>query len=271
MPRKSSFSLAAGTPAPVTITTPDVVNLEAQAQLALSPATGFVVIDNDTFIEAGERYNAVVAFINSVTESFKEPKALAYKAHKAVTALEAKFLQPALLAKEHLAFQQLDYRRRLEALRLAEERRIREEQQRLADIEHAKQQAILDAEVEAQRKRLEEDKLPWEFTEEDEQAVERIVLPEPEVAPIRLPSNVPYVVGGPVVRKKPFAGRCLDIKKLIIEAGKRAEAGDDYLIKSGVLQIDQVKLNDLAREHQGLLKDVFPGCEAYQGETLARG
>lgn len=254
---------------PVTITTPNVKDLEAEAQLALSPATGFVVIDNETFIEAGERYNTVVAFIDSVTQSFKEPKTLAYKAHKAITALEAKFLQPALLAKEHLAFQQLEYRRRLDIARIAEEDRIRREQQKIAEAEHTRQQAILDAEVAAlrqQRQQLDDEKCPWEFGEADEAAslpVERVVLPEPEVAAVRLPSNVPFVAGGPSVRNSPWMAK-VDLKTLVAAAAK-----DDNLLQ--YLEAKLPLLNAAAREHGQCVGDIIPGVTAYREERLARG
>ncbi len=157
MPRKSSPKASAAatevapiaTPPPVTITAPNIPNLTEQYQVAVSPAVGFCVKDNASFLEAGERFNAVVAFIDFIETAFKASKALAYQTHKSITALEGQFLGPAMQAKQHLAAQQLNWRRQLDAQREAEERRIREEQQRLALEEHARQQAILDAEVEA--------------------------------------------------------------------------------------------------------------------------
>lgn len=275
----SHTPIVAGAPASVTITTPNADDLEQQSQLAISRATGFCVIDNASYIEAGERFNAVVGFINSVTEAFKEPKALAYNAHRSISALESRLLNPAAIAKDHLATQLFAYRKRLEAARIAEEQRIQREQQALALAIREREQASLDAEVAYRQKLIDEayaksqdEALPWEQDDlDDPVTVERVILPEPEIAPVRLPSSVPVQAGGPVVRKKPFAGRIVDFRKLVIEAGKRAEAGDDSLINSGVLQVNVVKLNDLAREHQFLLKDVFPGTEAFQEETLVRG
>lgn len=253
-------------PAPVTLNIPNVADVTEQYQVAVTPAVGFCVTDNQSFIEAGERFNAVKDFIDYITALFKKPKADAYQAHKSITALESQFLEPALQAKKHLADQQLAWRDHLKAIKLAEEQRLQREAQAQAEADRVRQQAILDAEAAAKQRLLDEaaaERLPWEIDENEPTVVERVVLPEPEVAPVRLPSNVPFVAGGPAVRNSPWMAK-VDLKALVLAASK-----DDRLLQ--YLEPKMPLLNAAAREHGQCVGDIIPGVTAYREERLARG
>jgi len=88
-----------------------------------------------------------------------------------------------------------------------------------------------------------------------------------DVPAIRLPSTIPAVMGVSS-RLKPWMGRCDDFKALVIWLGKQAEEGDTRFLDCIVL--NQVRLNQLAKDHTTALKEILPGCVAVQEEGLAR-
>lgn len=267
----TEVAVIAATPAPATITAPDAIGLFKRYEQSVSPMAAFQVTSNESYAQAGDAFTKIGNFMTEIETAFKPSKSAADLAHKNITALEGMFLKPAKVVKENLALQILSWRRKLEDERLAEQQRLQREAEAEAARQRAADQARINAENEQRLLEAELNRAPWE-TGEAVPEPELITLPDPAPVPVvQLPSNVPYIPGGPSARKKPFAGRVTDLRKLIIEAGKRAEAGDNFLVSLGILQVDQVKLNQLAREHQAALGEIIPGVEAFQDKTLARG
>jgi len=83
---------------------------------------------------------------------------------------------------------------------------------------------------------------------------------------VRLASTVPVIAGGPSIAKKPWKASLYDFKSLVIEAGKRAAAGDLSLLD--YLEFNQVFSNTKARELGEDMAKVVPGVRAVREDTL---
>jgi len=75
-------------------------------------------------------------------------------------------------------------------------------------------------------------------------------------------------VAGVGTRLKPWMGRCDDFAKLVIWIGKQAAEGDTRFLD--VITLNQVRLNQMAKDHTTALQEILPGCRAVQEEGLAR-
>ncbi len=265
----TEVAVRAATPAETTVKPPNALGFFEKYQQRVAPLQAYRVVDNATYVVAGQAYAAVRDYIDEVTAAFKGPKSDSHKAWKGICALEGMFVDPAAGVADSLSIQLLAWKRKLDDERVAEERRLQEiERQRL------QREADERAEQEREARRLAEidaaaEVMPWDEPVEPV-AVELppVVTISIDVPMVRLPSTVPYIAGGPSTRKKPWAGRCVDFRLALIEAAKRAEAGDVSMLQ--LFAVAEVRLNQLAREHQSALSEVFPGFEAFQEETLAR-
>ncbi len=266
----TEVAVRAATPAETTVKPPNALGFFEKYQARVAPLQAYRVVDNASFVVAGQAYTEVRNYIDEVTAAFKGPKSDSHKAWKGICALEGMFVDPAAGVADNLSNQLLAWKRKLDDERVAEERRLQE-------IERRRLQQEADERAELQRKErfaaeieAAAEVMPWEEVEAEALSV---VEPPPEpvvvyVPAVRLPSTVPYIAGGPSTRKKPWAGRVTDFKALVIEAARRAERGDDSMLQ--ILQVDAVRLNQLAKDHGLSLGEVYPGTEGYQDEVLAR-
>ncbi len=266
MPAPTEVAVRAATPAPTTVTAPNALTYFEQYQKKVAPLQGYQVTSNEDYIFAGQSYTQIKGYVDDIEAAFEAPRDAAHKAWKSICNLQNMFTGPANAVLDNLSKQTLAWKRILDDRRAAEERRIQAERQAEAD------RLIREA---AEKQRLEllaaqAEVLPWEEPDEPVAESAAPVIVMPEVPVVRLPSTVPYIPGGPSTRKKPWAGRGVDLKAFILEAARRSAAGDDSLIQSGIVAFDGVRLNQLAREHMGTLGEVFPGVESFQDETLAR-
>jgi hypothetical protein len=265
----TELAVQAATPPPTTITAPDGSEFFSQYRQVIAPLEAFQVVDNNSFVAAGLAFTKVGNWIDAVEAAFAPAKKAANQAHKAITTLEAMFVGPAAAVKENLTNQVLAWREKLETERRAEEARLQREQQAKAELERQRLQVIADAEAEDRRQQAAEreaELMPWEEAEAIPEP-EQVIVPLAEVPEVRLPSPIPTVMGLNY-RSTPWKAR-IDLKALVIEAGKRAEGGDDSLLQ--YLEAREPMLNALAREHGNSISMIVPGVTAYRETGLARG
>ncbi len=252
--------LIVNTPPAVTVSAPDTTELVKAYTDEILPLSKFTITNNQQYVEANALWTKAKGFRSRVEDLFKAAKSAAHQAHKAITSLESQLIAPADQIAAHMQNEILRWQREQERLRREEEARIAEEQRRIAEAEAAR--------IAAERAKAIEELPPWE--QEDFLAAN----PEPapaaivEIAPVRLPSAVPTIIGGPSTAKKPWEARLKDFKALVIAAGKRAEAGDESLLE--FLDFNQVAANKKARELGADLGKVIPGVEGHQEEILKR-
>ncbi len=270
-PAPTAVAVMAATPAPALVTAPDAMVFLQQYENQVGKWAGFQVSDDTTYVKAAQGFTEVGAYIDNVENAFEAACSIPYRAWKAMTDLRGMFKNPAELIKSNLASQQIAWRQKKDQERRAEEERLRREAQLKADREREAKRLQLEQEQEAERQRLlaEQDELPpWEQEEVPEATPVLLEsIPEADIPEIRLPSTVPAVMGVST-RLKPWMGRCDDFKALVIALGKRAEEGDTKFLD--VICINQVRLNQLSKDHTTALQEILPGCVAVQEEGLAR-
>jgi len=114
---------------------PDVVPevepepLKTEGSEIVVAAKAIKITDKNTFeLVAGPELQRVTGFIRRVKEKFADPKAKAHAAHKAITALEAEVLEPAIEAERILKRAMSDFLVEEQRQRQIEETRLREEE-----------------------------------------------------------------------------------------------------------------------------------------------
>jgi hypothetical protein len=73
---------------------PNTEELERESKEIIVSAQQMVVVTHDDYLSAGEELKRIKRGITKIQDSFKESKELAHKAHKAITTLEKKLLEP---------------------------------------------------------------------------------------------------------------------------------------------------------------------------------
>lgn len=136
---------------------PEVISQEV-ATVALSwpdKAAAVRIANQASYDEATNIGRGVQELIKQIESEFKEPKEKAYAAHKAITAMEKKYLDPLVLAKSIIAKEMGRWAEEQEVLRRKEEARLRaeqlkrEEEERIAAAIEAEQAGASEAEVQA--------------------------------------------------------------------------------------------------------------------------
>jgi hypothetical protein len=131
----------------VVIEPPQAVIEADKANLALSwpeKAKAIAVKDQAGYDQAIEVGRGIVALRKEIEAQFAKPKKKAHEAHKAITAMEKKYLDPLVQAESILKASIVAFTTEQERLRREEEARIRAEQERLA--EEARLAAAIEAE-----------------------------------------------------------------------------------------------------------------------------
>ncbi len=270
-PAPTETAVMAATPDLIPVPLPDVKALMRDYYLEVGPWAGFQVTDDASYVKAAQGFTSVGNYLDTVESMFDKPCGIAHRAWTAMTDLRGMFAKPSKAIKDNLSVQQLAWRAKKDQERRAEEDRLRREAQLKADREREAKRLQLEQEQEAERQRLlalQDELPPWEQEEVPESAPVLLEsIPEADIPEIRLPSTVPAVMGVST-RLKPWMGRCDDFKALVIALGKRAEEGDTKFLD--VICINQVRLNQLSKDHTTALKEILPGCVAVQEEGLAR-
>lgn len=266
----TEVALRAATQPPTTITPPNVIALYDRYRKEVAPLEGLQVVDNDSFVKAGLAFQATGHFIDDIETAFKSEKTSAHRAWKGITTLESMFIDPASLVKQNLDRQILAWKDKLDAERIAEEQRLQRQEQARAEAERLRLQQIADADAKEHRQQIAEaqlDLMPWEEADDPIPEPVAVVIPVAEVPEVRLPSTVPNVMGLNY-RQSPWKAR-IDLKALVIAAGKRAEAGDDSFLQ--YLEAREPLLNSLCSDHGESVSMIVPGVTAFRETRLARG
>lgn len=215
---------------------PQAVIEADKATLALSwpeKAKAVVVQDQAGYDAAVSLGKDVVALRKEIETQFKEPKQKAYDAHKAITAMEKRYLDPLVQAETILKDSIRKFTAEQERIRLENERILREQQARMEE------EARLAAAIEAEQAGA---------TQEEVQAV----IEEPVfVAPVIAAPTFAKATGtsNPVT----WSAQVVDIKKLCAEiaAGRQPET---------LLMPNQPILNKMAVALKSALS--IPGVKA---------
>lgn len=123
-------------------TTPELVEHQAELQSEVSAvvAVQIAVTNQETYVKANEQIGKLQAVRKAIVERFSDPKKKAAEAHKSICALEKEFLNP--------VDQQIsNFKRATERWYLAEQNRIRAEEERKR--KEAEEAARLAAEAES--------------------------------------------------------------------------------------------------------------------------
>jgi hypothetical protein len=254
----------------LTVNPPDVTALVIDYNTKIRPLASYRVASNDDYVVAKKHWADAKQWVELVKTELNPACALAYSVHQAFTGLRAALMEPGEAVMEHMGGQVLAWEAKVEAERKAEEARI----QREADARHRAEVAR----IEAENQRLLDiatasSDCPWEDDDElsDElvSAVEMVLSPPPP-EPIRLPSALPTVIGGPRSKDNPLSAECFDFHALIIECGKRLSQDPKDMSLVEFLEFAQVNGNRKARELGPDLEKVVPGVRAVRERTLAR-
>jgi hypothetical protein len=114
--------------------------LETTAQSWPDRVEAMMVVDQDSYNQAAEALLALAALEKEIIAEYKEPKQKADAAHKAVVALEKKWLAPVQVARSILSPKIRAFENEQKRIQQEAQRRAEEEAQRIAD-ELALQQA----------------------------------------------------------------------------------------------------------------------------------
>lgn len=165
------------------IQTPDTKIIEAESLALVSKTESIQIVSHDDYMLAGEQLKSIKAAQKRVVDLFKEPKSAADSAHKAISSLEKKILDP-LERAERVCSQKVS------AFLQAEQKRQREElERRQREVEEKAR-----AEAEAKRLKDEEERLALAtqleqqgFKAEAEQVISEPTQPVVVQTPVVLP------------------------------------------------------------------------------------
>lgn len=200
------------------------VEVEQKALSIVDKAKLVKVVDQGSYISAGNMWKSLDEIIKEVKETFDPICEAANKAHKAATAKRASFLDPLEGAKKSVKSLMSAYDLEQEKIRKAEERKL-EEEARKRD-EEARLAEAIELEKEGRKDEAEQ------------------VLSESSVIPVFVAKTTPKIEG--VVYRTIWKYRITDASKLPRE----------FLVP------DEVKIGGVVRSLKGSTN--IPGVEAYE-------
>jgi hypothetical protein len=267
--------LIVNAPADVTVSAPDTTALVAQYTTEILPMSKYTISTPEQYVQGKLDWSKAKAFSAGIETLFKEAKSTAYKAHKAITSLEAQLKAPADQIAAHVGNEILKFEAEQSRLRRIEEARLQAEENARVEAERVRLQAIADAErmkaEEARAAALSEmgDLEPWEIDDKMEAALpvvpDRVIVATPEAAPVRLVSNLPLVMGGPRTVDKPWTCVIKFPEALLLWILEKPEERiQEYVI------FNYPALNAKARELGSDLGKVVSGCVSVREQTLKR-
>lgn len=267
-------ALIVNAPAPVTVSAPDTAALVHQYTTEILPLSKYTINSSSEYIQGNLDWNKAKAFAGAIDDLFAKPVKLAHEAHKALTTLRAQLKAPADQIAAHVGGEIMRYDAEQQRLRRIEEARLQAEENARREAERREAQARADAErAEAEAARqaaLAEMALePWEIDDAVEATLPvvpaPVVVPLQESAPVRLPTSVPQVLGGPRTVDKPWACRVTDPVALLTWILADPEARISLYV-----DFKMPALNVKARELGKDMAQVIPGTEAVRDQTLKR-
>ena len=261
-PTETNTQLVITAPEPVTLTPPDLSAIVARYNTDIAPLLAFRIETNAQYVTANQLWSKAKDYCADVEALCEPEKKRRNKLHKDWTSLEKALLDPGTRVSKHMGDEILRYKQEQDRIQ-----REREERERLAEVEKRRiEQAAIDAEharVMAEREAAKKDLDPWEVEDETPAPV-AVVLPP--VAPVRMPSTVPVVAGGPRVADTPWKARITDpvaLLKWVLE--KPEERIAEYV------EFRMPRLNTKCGEFGTKISSVIPGVVAEKDQILKRG
>lgn len=254
---------------------PDVSAEDQQAQQALDAAKALDIVDTDTFRKAGDMLRGVNGLRKKIETNYAPVIEAAHRSHKAALTARDEHTKPLAQIESVLRTKVGNYeaqeRARIEAARRAEEKRVREETERIRREQEAERRRIEDERM-AEAQRLEQEaaerareaaaaraandqeaarKAEAEAASKIAQAAAVVEAPMAYVPPAP-PAPPAIIERAPTLEGMSFTERWhaeLQDKGALV---RHALASDLDLV-----EVNMAKLNDLARKIKG--KSPFPG------------
>ncbi len=267
--------LVVAAPAAVTVEAPATEALVLEYNTLILPLwrkyQGQSITSPEDYVQWNKDWTVFKTFSANIDKLFEIPCAEAYNAHRALTGMRA-YIQSfptqgaKMIGDEVIRYQQEAERQRLAAQRAEEARQA---------AEHARQVREAEEAAQAERDRLAAERaaaiadIPeWEIDEATlppapETVTVAPVIPPP--APVRLPSTVPVVMGGPRLTDKPYEAVIVDPVALLKWVLENPEERIPL-----VIEWNTTWLNSKCREHETRIGAVLPGVTATRGVTLKR-
>ena len=199
--------------------------VSARALTIIEQANVLTVKDGEDYVEAGVLWKAIKELKDKVNETFKPIIEKAHAAHKEALAQKAKIFDPLEMAGRTVKGVMESWDREQEAIRQAEERRLREIARK--EEEERRLQEAIEAEANGEKDKAED-----------------ILKEEIYIPPVILAKATPKASGGPVYRTI--------WKFRIINAD---------LIPKMYMQPDEIKIGGVVRAMKGQTQ--IPGIEVY--------
>lgn len=191
--------------------------VSTRALTIVEQANAVVIRTSENYTAAGALWKAIKDLKTQVNDTFKPIIEKAHAAHKEALAQKAKIFDPLDAASKTVKGAMEKYDREQEAIRLAEEKRLREiaekeeaerrriELERLEAVRKAEEDRLMEAAAAAEKagdaKRAEELAAAAVDITEDAKQEAAVIAAEPVyVPPVVIPKTVPKVSGGPVYR-----------------------------------------------------------------------
>lgn len=260
------------TPQPVTVSAPDVTALITEYTEVILPMNSYRITTPEEFVLANRHWSAAKDYVDRVEILLSSAKKTAHAAHKAITTLETQMTAPGRQIADYMHKEILRWNAEQEAIvrenerqmRLADEARRREEQREQQEAQDAERQRAI-----AERQAALNDIPEWERDEETTAALPvvpaSVIVPLAPPVPIRLPSAVPQVIGGPQIVDKPWSGHVTDPAAFLRWI---LESPEDRI--STFIEFRIPALNTKAKEFGADLGRVIPGTEGRREQTLKR-
>lgn len=267
--------LVVAAPAPITVAAPSTEVLVQEFNTQILPLwrkyLGQTIQSPEDYVQWNRDWSIFRNYSADIEKLFEDSCKEAHDAHKALTSMRALIKSypdqgAKMIGDEVIRFQQEAERQRLAAERA--------EQARQAALwAEAKRQSELAAE--AERQKLAEaraaaiaDIPEWEIDEatlppEPDTVAVAPFIPPP--APVRLPSTVPVVMGGPKLTDKPYEAVITDPVALL----KWVLENPEERISTTIVW-NMTWLNSKCREHETRIGAVIAGVEAHRGQILKR-
>jgi len=191
--------------------------VSTKALTIIEQANAVIIKDSANYTAAGTLWKAIKDLKAQVKDTFRPIIQKAHAAHKEALAQEAKIFDPLDAASRTVKSAMEKYDREQEALRLAEEKRLRDiaekeeaerrqaELDRLEAVRKAEEDRLMEAAAAAEKagdaKRAEELAAAAVDITEDAKQEAAVIAAEPVyVPPVIIPKTVPKMSGGPVYR-----------------------------------------------------------------------
>lgn len=266
--------LVIAAPASITVAAPPTEALVREFNTQILPSwrkyLGQTIQSPEDYVQWNRDWSVFRKFSADIENLFEDACKEAHEAHKALTGMRALIKSypdqgAKMIGDEVIRFQQEAERQRLAAERAEQARQA---------AEHARQVREAEAAAEAERQRLaaeraaaEADIPEWEIDDATlppaPEVVTAIVVPPP--APVRLPSTVPVVMGGPRLTDKPYEAVITDpvalLKWVLENPEERIPLAIDWRMTF---------FNKKCVEHETRIGSVIPGVEAHRGVILKR-